>query len=753
MTENYDGAAPTRDPDTVETDAHAESSAEELDEDRLRLDPLEAGMDPPERWSGADKYGTTPYEQAHPRGLTDRLAEEEPDVTGGALRFTTMPGDDGDADLVVVLDTTWTPPPAGPDGGAPRLLSLRDVAGRILASHDLIAETATRLDQWAATSGVIERLTIRDTSFWFYVRLRHWSWLEERILWAGIADALIREHRPGRVVCAPDADEALIDVLRLLEPHHGFALAVERVPEPQPETDSSTAAAARPSAVATRGASRPTSRVPLLRRLARRVRNVVLGPPPPSPKALRQQELAARVARVRELVEALAAEPESRLLVVHEHARQRVDTPDGPRSMNPYLDPIVDRLRGTTLEPIVLDIRARAGKDSDWERIGSGRELRLLPADGLAFAVPAPPDPAPRSSSPPPPPPPAEPAPAIDPVLAAWRDGLNCPVEAFGIDLGPLLAAEVVATASRFLPGMTASIDRIQRFLERVRPAGVVLADEYHRQDWMAAARSAGIPVAAVQHGMIYPRHNGYIHAARPDTLRLPQRTFVFGRWERDLLRTASVYRDDEVVVGGSPRLDLVRPEAHEAASLRRELGVADGERLVVVSGTWGGIYRRFHYPIALAALVDRPLPGVHIVVKLHPGEPDEGPYRRIIEGAAAARGFDPPRITTVQSIDLYRLLAAADAHLGIHSTVLTEAVVTRTPNLLADGLAGADLLGYVAAGVAVPVRDGGDLLAALGAAASGALREGDAAAFTAAHFEPGVASERIAGELTAWLA
>jgi len=84
MTENYDGAAPTRDPDTVETDAHAESSAEELDEDRLRLDPLEAGMDPPERWSGADKYGTTPYEQAHPRGLTDRLAEEEPDVIGGA---------------------------------------------------------------------------------------------------------------------------------------------------------------------------------------------------------------------------------------------------------------------------------------------------------------------------------------------------------------------------------------------------------------------------------------------------------------------------------------------------------------------------------------------------------------------------------------------------------------------------------------------------------------------------------------------
>ena len=186
---------------------------------------------------------------------------------------------------------------------------------------------------------------------------------------------------------------------------------------------------------------------------------------------------------------------------------------------------------------------------------------------------------------------------------------------------------------------------------------------------------------------------------------------------------------------------------------IRRELGVADDERLVVVSGTWGGLYRRFHYPIALAALVDRPLPGVHVVIKLHPGEPDEGPYRRIIEAAAAARGFAPPRITIVQSIGLIRLLAAADAHLGIHSTVLTEAVVTRTPNLLADGLAGADLLGYVAAGVALPIRDGGDLLSALDAASPGALTEANAVAFTAAHFEPGPASERIAVDLAAWLA
>ncbi len=64
-----------------ETDPAALSAAEGLDEDELAVDPLEKGMDPPERWSEVDKYGMTPYEESHPRPLDERLAEEEPDVT------------------------------------------------------------------------------------------------------------------------------------------------------------------------------------------------------------------------------------------------------------------------------------------------------------------------------------------------------------------------------------------------------------------------------------------------------------------------------------------------------------------------------------------------------------------------------------------------------------------------------------------------------------------------------------------------
>ncbi|TWH04848.1 hypothetical protein L615_000100000030 [Nocardioides sp. J9] len=42
-------------------------------------DELDRGYSPPERYSAAQGYGNTPWEQAHDRPLDDRLAEEVPE--------------------------------------------------------------------------------------------------------------------------------------------------------------------------------------------------------------------------------------------------------------------------------------------------------------------------------------------------------------------------------------------------------------------------------------------------------------------------------------------------------------------------------------------------------------------------------------------------------------------------------------------------------------------------------------------------
>lgn len=64
----------------VEQDPEAMQAAPQLDEDTLDVDPLEAGMDPPDDWSAADGPGTTIREWREGETLDERLAEERPDI-------------------------------------------------------------------------------------------------------------------------------------------------------------------------------------------------------------------------------------------------------------------------------------------------------------------------------------------------------------------------------------------------------------------------------------------------------------------------------------------------------------------------------------------------------------------------------------------------------------------------------------------------------------------------------------------------
>ncbi|MGI5219507.1 hypothetical protein [Nocardia sp. CA-290969] len=64
---------------------------EQLDEDELAADPLEEGMDPPDDWSAADRYATSPREQRAGESLDERLAEEQPDIAPEGQRSGAAP--------------------------------------------------------------------------------------------------------------------------------------------------------------------------------------------------------------------------------------------------------------------------------------------------------------------------------------------------------------------------------------------------------------------------------------------------------------------------------------------------------------------------------------------------------------------------------------------------------------------------------------------------------------------------------------
>jgi len=587
---------------------------------------------------------------------------------------------------VVVLDPTWTPAP----GDRPDLLSARQVQGRVIERIDLFDRALEQVDAWAAASGIADTLTVEGTTYWFRLRETMWRWVHEHLLWRHTIAELERGCSVDQVVVLA-SEPALADVVRA------------RWPEARIGDLPSDIAPGAPPAADLRAASSPLDRVARL--LGRR--GTASPPSAPAPASApsgmasaeerdrREAILADRVAR-------LAADGRPRVIVLtNPGTHQRIGAGGGVRR-DPLFGAVIPDLEARGHRVVLLATGIDQRRDEDWALAAD--DDRMLPQFLLRTRWAQPEDDERMVQ-------------ALTAVEAAIDGVGSSRLELDGLDLTEAFLGALGSATVQIVRTDVQMLARIERLIGELRPVAILLAQEGIRTPWLAAGHAADVPVVAVQHGILYAGHAGYPNVRHP-ALRLPTRTSVCGAFERDVLLDLA-YREDEVVVTGSPRLDqdtataVVHRDA-ERADVRQELGVADGDRLLVVSTVNLRFVQRSHFVHMLEALLSPPPRGVHVVFKLHPGERDEGPYRALLEGLARAARVAPPPITVVKDIDLYRLLRAADAHLGLLSTVLTEAVVTGTPNLIALTDGHTDLLGYVEAGVAHPVRAAGELAAAM---------------------------------------
>jgi hypothetical protein len=610
----------------------------------------------------------------------------------------------------IVLDTAWTPSP----GERADVRPLRPLLLDVLQRHDPLAEAMRLVDGWAAASDVSSRLEIDGFSLWYRRRLVYWRGLHDRLIWRWVLGLLADEGSIARLELATDATE-LGEVAALLATREGWEFSA---PPPTPR------------AVAQPRRHFPWPIDPILWRLglhpAQRDR--------PSART-RGAALTSRSTAMRERVHALGREGGRLLVLTAPSTHQAIARGGATSTQDPFLGPVVDALRGTPLEPISLEVGTSLADDTTWDDLQAPGHERVLPGSIAGHVFDDPSDELHVEA-------------ARRDVEARLAEAFP-PLDADGLDLGPWVVGGLREYARTGLGGELRQAARIGRLLAALKPSAVLTINEYSRPEWLVAGEREGIPVIAIQHGIIHPLHAGYIVPSRVG-LPLASLTHLFGRYEARLLTKSSVYRPAELLVSGAPRLDLVPSvpqSAQERAAIRADLGVAPSARLVVFSSTNSVPVRATIVAAALDSILDRAWPGVHLVVKLHPAEDDGAFYPALIEGLARARGFAPPPTTIVKSIDLFELLRAADAHLGIHSTVLTDAVAAGAPNLIVTSLAGSDLLGYVAAGVARPIRNGADLLAALASPedpGTAAAR----AAFLADHFAAGPSAPRIADDL-----
>lgn len=271
-------------------------------------------------------------------------------------------------------------------------------------------------------------------------------------------------------------------------------------------------------------------------------------------------------------------------------------------------------------------------------------------------------------------------------------DGIREAAIVEGCDLWPCLSRELSRAALLQWPWSARVMDEAGAALDALQPDVAVTYAE--AGGWGRAlvleARRRGVPTAGIQHGFIYHHWLNYLH--EPDEIApissppahphadlgapIPDRTLLFDSYAAQHLKDAGHFPETALAVTGSAKLDdlaaaVARHREHGVGTIRRELGVADDERLLVLAAKFSEIGRVL--PDLFAAV--NVLAGVRLVVKTHPAE-TPAPYLALASGHA--------RIAIAPAeADLARLLAAADAIVTMNSTVAIDGLVLGVPALV----------------------------------------------------------------------
>ncbi len=300
-----------------------------------------------------------------------------------------------------------------------------------------------------------------------------------------------------------------------------------------------------------------------------------------------------------------------------------------------------------------------------------------------------------------------------------WKE-LASAAGSWGGDLPPAVRAGVERRLAYYLhtiyPRAVGVIEMGKRMLERVQPKAVVVIAEYGplERGLVVAAKLKGIPVMAIQHGVIHPSHPGYMYEKDEVSLDgsvaspfcpIPDLTAVYAPYHQELLTQVSAYPAERVAVTGAPRYDVLfqAERVYSRSGVRRELGVDPQKKVILWTTQTHGLPadENVKNVDAMFEVVAR-LDDIELVVKLHPGEDQRAPLYRT----------DPrlrPHVVG-GGADTNALIYACDLLVTKHSTTAVEAIILEKPVIVLNLSGEPDPVEYVQEGVARGVYQKEDL-------------------------------------------
>ena len=225
-------------------------------------------------------------------------------------------------------------------------------------------------------------------------------------------------------------------------------------------------------------------------------------------------------------------------------------------------------------------------------------------------------------------------------------------------------------------------------------------------------SRERGIPVIALQHGVITPTHSGYIFDNKMKSV-LPDITCVYGQYYYNLLTKNSAYEPEQVIITGNPRYDVLyhMGKFYFKEKFLKKYKIPSNHKIILWTTQCHGLRNSENIKNFNTVFTTmQNLKDVSLIIKQHPGE-GEG-YTKMIKGYL--NKYKINAVMTPKESDTYEQIFVSDLMIARHSTTAMEAVALNKPVIILNLSGEPDPVDYVEEGVAVGVYKEEDLKPAI---------------------------------------
>ena len=283
-----------------------------------------------------------------------------------------------------------------------------------------------------------------------------------------------------------------------------------------------------------------------------------------------------------------------------------------------------------------------------------------------------------------------------------------------------LLEAVFSYLFSKTFVGAVGFIEVMKRVIDVEKPDIIVAACEYgaYGRSAVVEGRLREIPTIGIQHGAFDPNNFDYRYIAHeittdgrldPNHCPIPDKTVVYGTYNKDILIGLCGFPEDSVVVTGQPRYDMLyhADTFYSKEKFLKKYKVNPDHKIVLWATACHGLSNEENIKNFNAVFrATQNLKDVALIIKQHPRE--GGRYTKMIE-----KYLDNYKITAVitpKSSDTYEQLYVCNVMLTKTSTVVVEAVALNTPVIILNLSGDSDIVDYVKEGVALGVYKEEDL-------------------------------------------